>query len=984
MSKTYYSPFYPPIVDGPSGVKGTTKAVVPSGDFTIVKDDVKNIKDRVEIIEAGGFGDTTPPPKTIGVVLNSFIDFYPDGSFVVTLQSRWTASTADDVAYYEVAVKEGASLEPVIFTAGSNLYTIRVAPNQTYKVQVRAVDNAGNKGGFSDEVTIVSARDLTPPSNPTIIEVKASYNTAEIVWNNGPESDLAFTEIVLYNSSDVRIDSRRVNAAKGGGSMIWTGLARATAYKVTAQTFDTSGNGSAVTARHSFTTVAGIDVNDFTPDVQPIKRVDTLPSPLNYNGPTIVFNKADGELYRYYNGAWVSATSADVENNSITTEKLVNSAVTAEKLGMYAVTAEKIAANAVSTNKLVVANRPISVAGLNIRVNADRTGVVWDAGQITVVNNDGTQTTHSVVAAGGDWAYGTLFLYVPGRGYLDATTDMSYLQDPNHIKIARWNGGSDLVLYAGVSTIINGDRILTGTVNANRLVAKSITANEIQSGTIGADQIAANAITAKALAVQEAGSALNRDPGFSDSSAWNPWRFDRALGNIVFVADGKAGNTAYQVSEREGGAIGTTSPLDPQKTYRFKAWARTASGTGDQGVYLGVGLLDANGVNITGDGTFWYYAATGTVIGSEWTQVIGTFGSGTSKPFPAQARRMFPLIIGAYGTGTRVHQFQDVRIEEVIPGTLIQNGAITTNHITVGTLNGDRITVGTLDASAIKADSILASTIRVGGPGTTIASLGTTATWSGVSGTGKPQNNATVGAPAGTNVGNTEAQTVANNAATGAQDPATRINQGSTIIDPGRIRIAGSTTLFDWKAGGDSTDINGGKIAANTITANKLTIGARNIGVIGINFEYNPSNGWVYWSNGYIYYTGDNGNVVTQPIAAGNNGGLPAHNFYVWYPGEGFIRAIQGDYPDVANSIHLGSWWGGTNLVINHGGTIINGDRITTGSITANKLSVASLSALTANIGLLRTASSGARLELESNQLRVYDANRLRVRLGIW
>lgn len=54
-------------------------------------------------------------------------------------------------------------------------------------------------------------------------------------------------------------------------------------------------------------------------------------------------------------------------------------------------------------------------------------------------------------------------------------------------------------------------------------------------------------------------------------------------------------------------------------------------------------------------------------------------------------------------------------------------------------------------------------------------------------------------------------------------------------------------------------------------------------------------------------------------------------------------------------------------------------------SLTAAKISAASLSAITATIGLLRTATSGARLEVESNQIRVYDAsNVLRVRMGIW
>ena len=55
------------------------------------------------------------------------------------------------------------------------------------------------------------------------------------------------------------------------------------------------------------------------------------------------------------------------------------------------------------------------------------------------------------------------------------------------------------------------------------------------------------------------------------------------------------------------------------------------------------------------------------------------------------------------------------------------------------------------------------------------------------------------------------------------------------------------------------------------------------------------------------------------------------------------------------------------------------------GVLTAGNISVSSLDALSATIGLLRTASTGARMELESNQGRVYDSsNTLRVRWGIW
>ena len=54
-------------------------------------------------------------------------------------------------------------------------------------------------------------------------------------------------------------------------------------------------------------------------------------------------------------------------------------------------------------------------------------------------------------------------------------------------------------------------------------------------------------------------------------------------------------------------------------------------------------------------------------------------------------------------------------------------------------------------------------------------------------------------------------------------------------------------------------------------------------------------------------------------------------------------------------------------------------------SVTADKLSVTSLSAVCAKIGTLRTATSGARTEINDNLIEVYDANnKLRVRMGVW
>jgi hypothetical protein len=57
--------------------------------------------------------------------------------------------------------------------------------------------------------------------------------------------------------------------------------------------------------------------------------------------------------------------------------------------------------------------------------------------------------------------------------------------------------------------------------------------------------------------------------------------------------------------------------------------------------------------------------------------------------------------------------------------------------------------------------------------------------------------------------------------------------------------------------------------------------------------------------------------------------------------------------------------------------------QIAASSIDATKLSVSSLSAITATIGTLRTASTGQRLEISDNRIRIYDSsNVLRVKIG--
>lgn len=251
-----------------------------------------------------------------------------------------------------------------------------------------------------------------------------------------------------------------------------------------------------------------------------------------------------------------------------------------------------------------------------------------------------------------------------------------------------------------------------------------------------------------------------------------------------------------------------------------------------------------------------------------------------------------------------------------------------------------------------------------------------------------------------------------------ALDPAGRVNDGETLIEPGRILVAGSTTLENWKNGPDSTEINGGVISADTIKANSLVIGQRGIDIQNIIFSANtPDPNFVSWSSGSISYMSSEGNQVTALINSGNapwSSGVR----YIYWKKDAVTLTVTGTYATALadDAVLLATYMGGTALTVTSGRTTIEGSMIRTGSIaaeqlsagavTANKIAVVNLAAINAQLGhilggslninnrfivdadgnvTIQNAPTGARLMITNTLIMVYDANGiLRVRLGIW
>lgn len=290
------------------------------------------------------------------------------------------------------------------------------------------------------------------------------------------------------------------------------------------------------------------------------------------------------------------------------------------------------------------------------------------------------------------------------------------------------------------STITDGSVIAANSVTADQLAANSVTAAKIQAG----------AITAEKLYIGAQGSALNIDPNVTDSSAWV--KFSGADARFSTITDGYLGTSVIENAIAGQGSAWYNSvpriPVDRTKTYRIHAWARSVMSANGNFV-LGVALFDANGMNIAGDNAQWFVAATGSSALTLWTSFDGTFGFGSMKPIPNNARFMSPFVIlNAGGTAGR-WQSQDIRIEEVLPATLIQDGAIITDKIAANAITAGKIAASTITAEHIAANSITADRIDSRGlsirdaAGNIIFAAGTALDYVYVGGPTAPEPNAT-------------------------------------------------------------------------------------------------------------------------------------------------------------------------------------------------------------------------------------------------
>ena len=454
------------------------------------------------------------------------------------------------------------------------------------------------------------------------------------------------------------------------------------------------------------------------------------------------------------------------------------------------------------------------------------------------------------------------------------------------------------VQAAAVDDAYVGTPILRRAASAELIVDGAITTLKLAAGAVSAEKLQAGSVLASKIAVTDI-TNLVRDSEMLDAGAWTmpaPWSLVTGLsfkskGALRYAHAGGAGYDAPAVSRAFTVEVGRSYRIEYQTwaasgvTYRMQGAVRWQNAAGAQ-----IGSL----VEID--------ASTATLSQNRAADLTAPAGAVACEVTFAVDRTATTGVCHAAGVSCRLR----------MAGELIVDGAITAAKVGANEIIADlanikdglitNAKIADLSAAKLIAGTALASTITVNG-------------------------------------------TTLDLVETRAADPAARVNLGTTQIDPGKIVISGATTLADWRRGGDDTRIDGGAISANTISANKLTVGSRNTTVTGVLFDYDAATNTVSWTAGHIRWINDLGNAVSTPINAGS-ATWTTDVLYIFFsrPTATFstarnlstTTAVNTAFADTA--LILATYMGSANLVTDYGQTIINGANIKTGTIDVNKL----------------------------------------------
>lgn len=250
-----------------------------------------------------------------------------------------------------------------------------------------------------------------------------------------------------------------------------------------------------------------------------------------------------------------------------------------------------------------------------------------------------------------------------------------------------------------VAESVVAGKIAAGAVETTKLAASAVTADKLAANSVTAGKVAAKAITTEKLLVSGMGASLWGDTCFQDPSAWvvSNWH---GLPIQATVSDGIAGGTTMRTPTGTGSSVrgARRVPVTVGKTYRISLYARRSSDANGF-LYLRIDGSTAESGSYEERG----YWIESVYPGTAWTRYTATVVA--AQPFWS------PMVLLNYAATAGWMEAQDIRIEEVIPGELIVDGAIVAQKIATNAVTADKVAASAITADKIAANAVTATQI---------------------------------------------------------------------------------------------------------------------------------------------------------------------------------------------------------------------------------------------------------------------------------
>lgn len=276
-----------------------------------------------------GNTDITAPGGPTGVGKSSGIVIDADGHVIPYIDITWTDSTTEDVVGHEVEAQyyiSGAWQKPIFYPClGSPLRLSPVPGNVSYRVRVRAVDDAGLRSAPTAWSTGTTAKDNVAPATPTGLGVTGVLKGIRIKVNKPSEGDWAGTEYHVSTSSGFTPGAGTLKASGRFTSHTYDTTSYVVHY-VKLRHYDSSGNYSGYCAQGSATPDKIDPPDDIPPDSIPDDKIIEIDwakitniEVVNADIVSLVASKITGKIInaQILSVEWAKITNAAIVNADI-------------------------------------------------------------------------------------------------------------------------------------------------------------------------------------------------------------------------------------------------------------------------------------------------------------------------------------------------------------------------------------------------------------------------------------------------------------------------------------------------------------------------------------------------------------------------------------------------------------------------------------------------------------------------------------------